>query len=84
MFESLDYFLLIDLGDNPDFYKVRSEMEELLRSICDPEDIDLKAKSDQHDIIEANGGESEVLSKGGFGATPPPGVNPDFASTNRS
>ena len=75
---------LIDLGDNPDFYKVRSEMEELLRSICDPEDIDLKAKSDQHDIIEANGGESEVLSKGGFGATPPPGVNPDFASTNRS
>ena len=37
-----------------------------------------KAKADQTAIIEANGGVEAVVAKGGFGATPPPGVSAEY------
>ena len=36
--------------------------------------------TNQMEIIELNGGIEAVVKKGGFGATPPPGVNPEYAS----
>ena len=33
-------------------------------------------------VINANGGIEDAVSKGGFGATPPPGFVSDFASEN--
>ncbi|MDA0359092.1 MAG: sulfatase-like hydrolase/transferase [Proteobacteria bacterium] len=69
---------LRDLGVDPEFRDIRSKLERELRLICDPELIDAKAKADQTAIIEANGGIEAVVAKGGFGATPPPGVNAEF------
>jgi len=69
---------LRDLGVNPEFRDIRSKLERELRLICDPELIDAKAKADQNAIIEANGGIEAVVAKGGFGATPPPGVSAEF------
>ena len=69
-----------DLGGNHEFANVVKNLESELRLICDPETVDRTAKADQAKIIELNGGVEAVVKKGGFGATPPPGVNPEYAS----
>ena len=38
------------------------------------------AKADQMAIVNAKGGIEAVVAKGGFGATPPPGVNAEFVN----
>ena len=70
-----------DLGEKHEFADVTQKLEAELRLICNPETVDKIAKSDQMEIIELNGGAEAVVKKGGFGATPPPGVNPEYAST---
>lgn len=50
-----------------------------LREIVDPEAQDRIAKADQHALIEAHGGREAVVGRGGFGATPAPGVEARFA-----
>jgi len=71
---------VLDLGDNHEFADVVKKLEADLRLICDPETVDQTAKTDQAKIIELNGGVEAVVKKGGFGATPPPGVSPEYAS----
>ena len=71
---------LYDLGSDPDYADIRVQMEITLRSICDPEAVDSLAKADQMAIVNANGGIEAVVARGGFGATPPPGVVADFAN----
>ena len=70
-----------DLGEKQEFADVTQNLEAELRLICNPETVDKNAKLDQMEIIELNGGAEAVVKKGGFGATPPPGVNPEYAST---
>ena len=70
-----------DLGENHEFAYIIQELEGELRLICNPETVDKIAKSDQMEIIELNGGAEAVVKKGGFGATPPPGLIPEYAST---
>lgn len=67
-----------DLGTDPDYAEARAELEAELREICDPEEVDRQAKADQAAMIERHGGRDEVVSVGGFGATPPPGETPEF------
>ena len=69
---------LRDLGADPKHKGIRRKLEAELRSICDPEAVDAMAKADQMAIVNANGGIEAVVAKGGFGATPPPGVNAEF------
>ena len=71
---------LYDLGSEPDYADICIQMEAILRSICDPEAVDSLAKADQMAIVNANGGIEAVVARGGFGATPPPGVVADFAN----
>jgi choline-sulfatase len=71
---------LCDLGANPKHEGIRRQLETELRSICDPEAVDAMAKTDQMTIVNANGGIEAVVAKGGFGATPPPGVNAEFVN----
>ena len=71
---------LNDLGNDLEHASICSQMELDLRSICDPEEIDAAAKSDQMVILEANGGVEAVVARGGFGATPPPGVSVEYAN----
>jgi choline-sulfatase len=71
---------LHDLGAEPKHEGIRIQLEVELRSICNPEAVDAMAKADQMAIVIANGGIEAVVAKGGFGATPPPGVNAEFAN----
>ena len=71
---------LHDLGTNPRYADICKQMETHLRSVCNPEAIDTMAKADQMAIINANGGVEAVVAKGGFGATPPPGTNAEYAT----
>ena len=71
---------LHDLGTNPRYADICKQLEADLRSVCNPEAIDTMAKADQMAIINANGGVEAVIAKGGFGATPPPGTNAEYAT----
>ncbi len=63
---------LIDLGEDPAYGAVVKGLETVLRRICDPEDVDRRAKKDQAALVERHGGREAVIQKGGFGHTPAP------------
>ncbi|MDO6728252.1 sulfatase-like hydrolase/transferase [Cognatishimia sp. 1_MG-2023] len=64
---------LNNLGVDPAYSKICLELEQELRQICTPEQVDQHAREDQARIIATHGGQEFIVSKGGFGATPPPG-----------
>jgi choline-sulfatase len=66
---------LQDLAQDPARQAVLAQLQAELRSICDPEEVDHRAKADQADIVERNGGREAVIRRGTFGATPPPGTD---------
>jgi choline-sulfatase len=53
-----------DLGQDRAYADVRADCERELRSICDPEVTDARAKADQRRRIEAAGGAQAVLAQG--------------------
>lgn len=67
-----------DLGKAQEFAQVRALLHRELRKICDPEEVDARAHADQRGIVARHGGVEAVVGKGGFGATPPPGVKAQF------
>lgn len=69
---------LCDLGENADYAKVRAECEMLLRRICDPEEVDARAKRRQAEQVAKHGGREAVIARGDLGYSPPPGHKPDF------
>jgi choline-sulfatase len=62
-----------NLADDPAHAAVLSHLEAALRAICDPEDVDHRAKADQMRRVEAVGG-AEAIVAGGvkFTHSPPP------------
>lgn len=71
---------LNDLGTAPELEPVRRQLMDELLAICDPAAVDARAKADQAALVARHGGRDLVVEKGGFGATPPPGQNPEYAS----
>jgi len=69
---------LRDLGEDPAFADVRAECERLLRAICDPEEVDARAKRRQSEQLEKHGGRDAVIARGDLGYSPPPGYAADF------
>jgi choline-sulfatase len=69
---------LSDLGEDPAFAEVRAECEKLLRAICDPEEVDARAKRRQSEQLTKHGGREAVIGRGDLGYSPPPGYAPDF------
>jgi len=67
-----------DLGTDPAFESVRAECEQLLRRICDPDEVDARAKRRQAEQVEKHGGRDAVIARGDLGYSPPPGYEPDF------
>jgi choline-sulfatase len=53
-----------DLADDPAYADVIAEYERVLRSICDPEAVDRRARADQQARIDAAGGAEAVLARG--------------------
>jgi choline-sulfatase len=71
---------LHDLAVEPDQTARLQAFERELRKICDPEEVDRRAKADQAALLERHGGRDRIVAKGGFGATPAPGHKPVYAA----
>ncbi len=69
---------LFDLGGDPAYAEVCAECEMLLRRICDPEEVDARAKRRQAEQLERHGGREAVIARGDLGYSPPPGHPADF------
>jgi arylsulfatase A-like enzyme len=69
---------LHDLAQDPAFAGVIADCEAKVRDICDPEEVDRRAKARQADLLEAAGGRKAVIARGDLGFTPAPGSNPEF------
>lgn len=67
---------LSDLGRDPDYAAVREELHAELLTICDPAEVEQRAKREQAALIDKHGGREAVLSRGVFQASPVPGEEP--------
>lgn len=61
-----------DLGRSPEHAATLSEMITVLRKLCDPEAINVRAFADQQRTIEANGGRDSILTTVDIPFTPAP------------
>ena len=69
---------LVDLGTDPAYAAIRETCEAKLRAVCDPEDVDRRAKARQAEQLAKHGGREAVIERGDLGYSPPPGVAVDF------
>ncbi|MGQ0543852.1 MAG: sulfatase-like hydrolase/transferase [Betaproteobacteria bacterium] len=67
-----------DLGESPSHAGVRTELEKALRKVVDTERTSEQAFADQAVKIERHGGRDEILNRGDYGYSPPPGEKPEF------
>ena len=64
-----------DLGGDPAYEAVRAACERALQEICDPLEVDHRARADQGRRIEAAGGREALMTSGPkIAYTPPPAV----------
>lgn len=64
---------LRDLAQDPAHAKVLMECRERLYAICDPAEVDERAKKRQAELLALNGGRDAVIKRGDLGFSPPPG-----------
>ncbi len=69
---------LNDLGSNPDHASVLAECRKRLYALCDPEEIDRRAKARQAELLAQHGGREAVIQRGDLGFTPAPGFSSQF------
>jgi len=64
---------LSDLAEKPEFSQVLAACRQRLYEICDPAEVDARAKRRQAELLEENGGRDAVIKRGDLGFSPPPG-----------
>ncbi|MBI3938318.1 MAG: sulfatase-like hydrolase/transferase [Betaproteobacteria bacterium] len=64
---------LRDLAGDPAYAGALAECRAKLYAICDPAEVDARAKKRQAELLELNGGREAVIARGDLGFTPPPG-----------
>jgi choline-sulfatase len=64
---------LTDLAGDAAHARVLAECRERLYRICDPAEVDARAKRRQGELLEQNGGREAVIKRGDLGFSPPPG-----------
>ncbi len=69
-----------DLAGDPAAAAVLAEFEAALRAICDPQDVDRRAKADQRQRLAELGGMETIVAQGGVPHTPAPGEEPSFVA----
>lgn len=69
---------LNDLAGEPRYATTLAECDGQLRGICDPDEVDARAKRRQAQLLEQNGGREAVIRRGDLGFTPAPGVPAAF------
>ena len=67
-----------DLAESPRCANALEECRAALYAICDPEEVDRRARKRQAELVAANGGREAVIQRGDFGFTPAPGTVADF------
>jgi choline-sulfatase len=67
-----------DLAPRAEFAAVLRECRDKLYALCDPEEVDRRAKRRQAELLAANGGREAVVGRGDLGFTPAPGFPADF------
>ena len=67
-----------DLAPLPAYEKILGECRAKLYALCDPEEVDRRAKARQAELLAANGGREAVIARGDLGFTPAPGFAADF------
>jgi len=69
---------MTDLASSPQHALVLEECHRKLMAVCDPDDVDRRAKRRQSELLEKNGGRQTVIARGDLGFTPAPGCAADF------
>jgi len=64
---------LRDLAGDSKYADVLADCKIRLYQICDPQEVDARAKTRQAELLEQNGGREAVIKRGDLGFTPPPG-----------
>jgi choline-sulfatase len=67
-----------DLAEDPAHAKILEQCRGKLYGICDPQEVDRRARARQAELLAANGGREAVIKRGDFGFTPAPGTVADF------
>jgi choline-sulfatase len=67
-----------DLARDPAHAAVLAECRAALYSVCDPVEVDRRAKARQAELLAENGGRDAVIARGDLGFTPAPGFAADF------
>jgi choline-sulfatase len=67
-----------DLAEDPMHAKVLEQCRSALYAICDPQEVDRRARKRQAELLALNGGREAVIERGDFGFTPAPGTVADF------
>ncbi|NCT97480.1 MAG: sulfatase-like hydrolase/transferase [Comamonadaceae bacterium] len=65
---------LNDLASNGRYAAVLDECHQRLLSVCDPDEVDRRAKARQAELLAQNGGREAVIERGDLGFTPAPGA----------
>ena len=64
---------LRDVAADPAYAKTLEECRARLYKICDPAEVDARAKHRQAELLAENGGREAVIKRGDLGFSPPPG-----------
>ncbi len=70
----------VDLAQSAEHGEVLARLIGRLREICDPEDVDRRARADQAATIAKHGGRETILERGDFGYSPAPGQKVEFSA----
>ncbi len=64
---------ITDLATDPQHEVILAQCRDLLLKICDPVEVDQRAKRRQSEMLAENGGRDAVVARGDLGFTPVPG-----------
>ncbi|MFT0545531.1 sulfatase-like hydrolase/transferase [Allopusillimonas ginsengisoli] len=67
-----------DLAGKPEYAAVVAECKKKLYAICDPHEVDKRARAHQEEMLQANGGREAVVARGDLGYSPAPGTAHKF------
>ena len=67
-----------DLAGDAAHAEVLEQCRAALYEICDPQEVDRRARARQAELLALNGGREAVIKRGDFGFTPAPGTVADF------
>ncbi len=70
---------LSNLAEDPKYAQQLRDCDAALKRICNPEEVERKAKQRQAELIAEHGGVEVILKRGDFGNTPAPHESAKFA-----